>query len=42
MYGRNYMGLERGTFVIRGGKVVKAWPKVKVPGHAQEVLNSLS
>ncbi|MEG3153412.1 peroxiredoxin [Sphingomonas sp. RB1R13] len=42
MYGRKYMGMERATFVIRGGKVVKAWPKVKVPGHAQEVLNSLS
>jgi peroxiredoxin Q/BCP len=42
MYGRKYMGMERTTFVIRGGKVIKAWPKVKVPGHAQEVLGSLS
>ena len=42
MYGRKYMGMERATFVIRGGKVVKAWPKVKVPGHAQEVLGSVS
>ena len=42
MYGRKYMGMERATFVIRGGKVIKAWPKVKVPGHAQEVLGSLS
>ena len=42
MYGRKYMGMERATFVIRGGKVIKAWPKVKVPGHAQEVFGSLS
>jgi len=42
MYGRKYMGMERATFVIRGGKVIKAWPKVKVPGHAQEVLGSVS
>ena len=42
MYGRKYMGMERATFSIRGGKVIKAWPKVKVPGHAQEVLGSLS
>ena len=42
MYGRKYMGMERATFVIRGGKVIKAWPKVKVPAHAQEVLGSLS
>ena len=42
MYGRKYMGMERATFVIRSGKVIKAWPKVKVPGHAQEVLSSVS
>ena len=42
MYGRKYMGMERATFVIRGGKVIKAWPKVKVPGHAQEVLGSVN
>lgn len=42
MYGRKYMGMERATFSIRGGKVIKAWPKVKVPGHAQEVLGSVS
>jgi peroxiredoxin Q/BCP len=39
MYGRKYMGVERSTFLIDGaGKVVKAWHKVKVPGHAKEVL----
>ncbi len=38
MYGRTYMGIERSTFVIAGGRVVEAWRKVKVPGHAAEVL----
>jgi peroxiredoxin Q/BCP len=39
MYGRKYMGMERSTFLIAAdGKVQKAWRKVKVPGHAEEVL----
>ena len=39
MYGKKYMGVERSTFLIDGkGKVAKAWRKVKVPGHADEVL----
>jgi peroxiredoxin Q/BCP len=39
MYGRKYMGMERSTFLIgAGGKVLKEWRKVKVPGHAEEVL----
>ena len=39
MYGKKYMGVERSTFLIDGaGKVAKAWRKVKVPGHAEEVL----
>jgi peroxiredoxin Q/BCP len=39
MYGRKYMGMERATFLIGAdGKVQKAWRKVKVPGHAEEVL----
>ena len=39
MYGRKYMGMERSTFLIgTDGRVVKAWRKVKVPGHAKEVL----
>ncbi len=39
MYGRKYMGVERTTFLIGGdGRVLKVWPKVKVPGHAEEVL----
>jgi len=39
MYGRKYMGIERSTFLIdANGKIAKAWRKVKVPGHAGEVL----
>jgi thioredoxin-dependent peroxiredoxin len=39
MYGRNYMGIERSTFLIdSGGKVVRIWRKVKVANHAAEVL----
>jgi thioredoxin-dependent peroxiredoxin len=41
MYGRKYKGMERSTFLIGAdGRVVKAWRKVKVPGHAQEVLEA--
>ena len=41
MYGRKYMGMERSTFLIgRDGVVAKAWRKVKVPGHAAEVLKA--
>jgi peroxiredoxin Q/BCP len=41
MYGRKYMGVERTTFLIdREGRVAKIWPKVKVPGHAQAVLDA--
>ena len=43
MYGRKYMGMERATFLIDpGGNVVRAWRKVKVPGHAAEVLKAVS
>lgn len=39
MYGKKYMGVERTTFLISPeGKVAKIWNKVKVAGHAQEVL----
>jgi len=41
MYGRKYMGMERATYLIGAdGRVLKAWRKVKVPGHAQEVLEA--
>ena len=39
MYGRKYMGVERTTVLIdRDGRIAQVWPKVKVPGHADEVL----
>ena len=39
MYGRKYMGMERATFLIDAdGNVLREWRKVKVPGHAAEVL----
>ncbi|MBO6559538.1 MAG: thioredoxin-dependent thiol peroxidase [Nisaea sp.] len=39
MYGKKYMGIERATFLIDGdGKIRNVWRKVKVPGHADEVL----
>lgn len=39
MYGRKYMGIDRATFLIDGdGVVQRVWRKVKVPGHAEEVL----
>ncbi len=39
MYGRKYMGMERATFLIGAdGQVIREWRKVKVPGHAAEVL----
>ncbi len=39
MYGRKYMGVERTTFLIdRQGVISRVWEKVKVPGHAGEVL----
>ena len=41
MYGRKYMGVERTTLLIGAdGKVARVWSKVKVPGHAQEVLEA--
>jgi peroxiredoxin Q/BCP len=39
MYGKKYMGVERSTFLIgKDGKVARAWRKVSVPGHVDEVL----
>jgi peroxiredoxin Q/BCP len=39
MYGRTYMGVERTTFLIdKDGRIARIWPKVKVAGHAEEVL----
>ena len=42
MYGRKYMGVERTTFLIdASGKIAKIWRKVKVPGHAEAVLEAV-
>jgi len=42
MYGRKYMGIERTTFIIdANGKISKIFPKVKVDGHNQEVMDAL-
>ena len=39
MYGKEYMGIERSTFLVDGaGLVARAWPKVTVKGHVDEVL----
>jgi peroxiredoxin Q/BCP len=42
MYGRKYMGVDRSTFLIDAkGKIRRIWRKVKVPGHAEEVLEAV-
>ena len=41
-YGRTYMGIHRATFLFNAeGTVVKAWPKVRVKGHAEAVLEAV-
>jgi peroxiredoxin Q/BCP len=43
MYGKKYMGIERATFLIgKDGRIARVWRKVKVPGHAKEVLEAAS
>lgn len=43
LYGRKYMGIERSTFLIdTNGKLRKEWRKLKVKGHAQEVLDTVN
>jgi peroxiredoxin Q/BCP len=42
MYGRSYMGMARRTFLIApDGRIARIWPKVKVAGHAEEVLGEI-
>jgi len=42
MYGKEFMGIERSTFVIgKDGKVAKAWRKVNVDGHVDEVIKEV-
>ena len=41
MYGKTYMGMVRSTFLIGGdGQILRVWPKVKVKGHVEEVLEA--
>ena len=41
LYGRKYLGVERSTFLLDGnGRLCQEWRKVKVPGHAEEVLEA--
>lgn len=43
LYGREYMGIERATFLIDAkGKIARVWHKVKVKGHADEVLAAVA
>lgn len=42
MYGRKYMGVERSTFLIdKAGRIARSWRNVRVPGHAEEVLEAV-
>jgi thioredoxin-dependent peroxiredoxin len=42
MYGKKYMGIERSTVLVDAkGKIAKIWPKVKVAGHAAEVMEAV-
>jgi len=42
MYGKKYMGIQRATFLIGAdGRIVKIWPKVKVPGHVEDVMEAI-
>ena len=42
MYGREYIGIDRSTFLInKDGKVIKEWRSVKINGHAKEVLETV-
>ncbi len=43
MYGKKYMGIDRATFLIdEEGVIQKIWRKVKVPGHVEDVMQSVS
>ncbi len=42
MYGRKYFGIERSTFLVdENGKIQKIWKNVSVPGHVEEVFESI-
>ena len=42
LYGRKFMGIIRSTFLVdEAGKVARVWPKVKVDGHVDQVLEAV-
>ena len=41
MYGKKYMGVQRSTFIIKNGKILHVFPKVKPKEHTQEVIETL-
>ncbi|MEE3003313.1 MAG: thioredoxin-dependent thiol peroxidase [Pseudomonadota bacterium] len=42
MFGKKYMGIVRSTFIVNeDGKIIKVWPKVKINGHVDEVIEFL-
>lgn len=41
MYGKTFMGINRSTFIIKDGLIVKAWKDVKVQGHVDEIIKNL-
>lgn len=41
MYGKKYMGINRSTFIIKDGLIVKGWKDVKVKGHVEEIIENL-
>jgi len=42
MYGKRYMGIQRATFLLDpNGNIAEVWPKVKVDGHADAVLDAV-
>jgi thioredoxin-dependent peroxiredoxin len=41
LYGREYMGIDRSTFLIQDGVIRRIWRKVKATGHAQAVLDAV-
>ncbi len=41
LYGKEYLGVDRSTFLFKGGKLIKEWRNVKVTGHVEEVLEAI-
>jgi peroxiredoxin Q/BCP len=41
MYGKKSLGVQRSTFLFKGGEIARVWPKVSVEGHAADVLAAI-